>query len=383
MPKIYKAIITDINEGISNVSLVEYPAVEENFLAFAKEEKPLLFSADEEKHIITGLLMCCDTPIYRYDEMRGDFYIVYDAETIKIMAEKMLKDGCSSKVNIEHQPASNVEGVNLVELYIKDSKRGITPTEFEGVKDGSLFATYKVHNEKVWKAIKEGTFKGFSLEGYFSLEEETKSKLNNTMSRIEKVTALFKESIAKLLGLSAVKTDKGVLNYEGEELAEGIKVTTPNEEGEEIAVADGEYILEDGRIIVIVNSEISEIKEAPEQKPAEEQTEEEAPKEEEQMETKCEEEKPEEETEAPAEEEKPEEEKQSEASDIEARLAKAEENIEALFGMVEQLLKATEKTNEEFKALKEAPKAESVHATYKAETPSIDSRCEKIRKMFE
>ena len=73
-----------------------------------------------------------------------------------------------------------------------------------------------------------------------------------------------KKNFIKLARLVAkfaeVKTDKGILIFDGE-LAAGVEVT--NEEGE--AVEDGEYILEDGRTVVVAESKIVEIIEVPEQ----------------------------------------------------------------------------------------------------------------------
>lgn len=167
---LYKVSINDINEGINRISLVEYPAVESNFLAFNDNKKQVMFSANEEQQMITGVLMRCDFPIYRIDDA-GEYYIQFDAQVIKEMAEKLLVDEHHNWVNIEHQAGSDVNGVYMVELFIKDTKKGINPKGFESISDGSLFATFKVRNERIWNDIKNGTFKGFSIEGTFYLTE--------------------------------------------------------------------------------------------------------------------------------------------------------------------------------------------------------------------
>ena len=59
----------------------------------------------------------------------------------------------------------------MVQWFIKDTENGINPTGFEAAEDGSLFAEFKVENEEIWNQIKEGTFKGFSLAGFFDVEE--------------------------------------------------------------------------------------------------------------------------------------------------------------------------------------------------------------------
>jgi hypothetical protein len=143
---IYQAEITDGCDGIEFVALTSKPAINVSFLKF---NDSLKFSADEEKRIITGPVMLANTPLFRRDPKRGEYYVVYTPETIDLMATKMLYDKRTTAVNIEHIEGSEVKGVILKELYIKDSSRGISPDEFADVPDGSLFATYKVENQVI------------------------------------------------------------------------------------------------------------------------------------------------------------------------------------------------------------------------------------------
>lgn len=169
---LYKAQITDATTGMYTVSLVDYPAVESDFLYFNENKKQMTFSIEnEEQRIITGVLMRCDFPIYRITDDGYEYYIMYDKATIELMAEKWIADGFANYVNLQHNPLNYVDGVYLKELYIKDTERGINPKGFETISDGSLFATYKVLNDDVWNGIKSGEFKGFSLEGYFDVKE--------------------------------------------------------------------------------------------------------------------------------------------------------------------------------------------------------------------
>jgi hypothetical protein len=187
---IFKVLIDGDELGIDKISLVEYPAVDVNFLAFSNDKKELMLSVDdEEQRIITGVVARADYPIYRYDN-GYEYYIVFDRDIIKEMAIKLLTDNHQNEVNIEHKINSDVDGVQMLELYIKDSSKGINPKGFENISDGSLFATYKVFNDDIWKAVKEGKFKGFSLEGMFVLEQEidddiTLDEIMNMLNKIE------------------------------------------------------------------------------------------------------------------------------------------------------------------------------------------------------
>jgi hypothetical protein len=186
---IYNVVIDDIETGIDRISLVEMPAVESNFLAFAKDKKHMMFSANEEQQMITGVLMRCDYPIYRNDAHMGEYYIQFGKEVIKDMAEKLLIDCHQNWVNIEHVEGSDVNGVNMVELFIKDSSKGINPIGFEDITDGSLFATFKVNNPLVWECIKSGKFLGFSIEGQFGFEpaEDEEAIFNEIMEMLNNI----------------------------------------------------------------------------------------------------------------------------------------------------------------------------------------------------
>ena len=192
---IFEIEIVNDRCGIDKISLVEFPAVESNFLAFDKSEKRLLFAVEnEEKRMVTGVLARCNYPIYRKDNEFGEYYIKFGEKVIKQMAEKMLKQNHQNDINIEHQENSDIEGVDMVELFIKNSEKGINPKGFEDISDGSLFATYKINNTKVWEAIKNGTFKGFSIEGLFDFEptkdEEYEDEIFNDI--LEMIDAIKK-----------------------------------------------------------------------------------------------------------------------------------------------------------------------------------------------
>ncbi len=263
---VFEATIDNLDEGIMAISLVDSPAVESNFLVFKEEKQSLVQKysiQDEDQHIITGVVMRANWPIYRYDENFGEYYIFYSPETIKIMAEKMIKDNTQNEVNIMHDDGNFVEGVNLVELFIKDSSKGISPSGFEDIEEGSLFATYKINNDEIWKEIKAGTFRGLSLQGNFSIEPSNKldfamSKNTNTSN----MAKLFNKFMKSFVKCGNIKTDKGELYWVGEaDLQIGDELFY--DRGEEIIkVEDGEYKIEDGTVIVVKEGLVSEIRKA-------------------------------------------------------------------------------------------------------------------------
>ena len=150
---------------------------------------------------------------------------------------------------------SLVDGIELVQFFIKDSEKGITPQGFEHVSDGSLFAEYQVTNDDLWNSIKEGVFKGFSLEGFFS-HEIVKLNKTNKMTKIEKLKQVLADFLAGEKFFN-VATDKAVIHWDGEEdLKEGMEVYALDEEGNRVALEDGDYTTEDGKIIRVEGGKI-------------------------------------------------------------------------------------------------------------------------------
>ena len=171
---VYDALITDEETGMMKISLVDDPAVMSDFLAFDNIRKMQMYSVtDEEKRLVRGVVMRADFPIYRRDERLGEYYIIYKPETIRAMAEKYLAESRQNDVNVMH--STDVDGVQMVQWFIKGD--GVSVTGFDDIADGSLFAEFHITNDEVWEAVKAGTYKGFSLEGYFTLTPEKDADL--------------------------------------------------------------------------------------------------------------------------------------------------------------------------------------------------------------
>lgn len=181
MIPVYNIVVGNA-KGIQKMSLVENPAVDENFIAFAKEEK-LKFSVDEEQHIVFGVALRADFPIYRNDNQRGEYYVVFTKDAVRDMYEKFMMDGANN-VNLNH--SQDTDGCYIIQSFIKDVDKGINPTGFEDVEDGSWFCAYKIENEDVWAKVKSGDYNGFSIEGTFNLETPDVDELDELVKSLLK-----------------------------------------------------------------------------------------------------------------------------------------------------------------------------------------------------
>ena len=182
---VYKLDINEWDEetGLDFVSLVEAPAIQKDFLAFAEIAQRFEIK-DEEKRIVTGAAMIADLPIYRRDDVRGEYYVVFDKESIFKIAKKWARSNQYNSVNAHHKTPI-ADGVSLFESYIIDRQRGVMPPMgFEEVADGSWFVSYLIDNEEVWAKVKSGEFKGFSVEGVFDFPVDADEQLIEQMKSI-------------------------------------------------------------------------------------------------------------------------------------------------------------------------------------------------------
>lgn len=149
-------------------SLVDMPAVEVDFLAFKQQsienkEKVFTFEKNELEHKIFGCSIRADFPIYRIDNFGREYFVRFSRETIEQLVLRYSKDNNFNLVSLNHD-GQLVEGVTLIEWFIKDTEKNINPKGFEDIENGSLFCTYKVENPDVWEKIQNGEIKGFSIE---------------------------------------------------------------------------------------------------------------------------------------------------------------------------------------------------------------------------
>lgn len=187
LPLYMLEISDDVNDDaeVSFVALVDKPAIKKNWNAFKDIQKFEIIS--EDKRIISGPIMLADSPIYRRDDVYGEYYVAFSKDTIVKIVQKFFKKRYQSNINLEHSQDFQVEGVTMFESFISDKDRGIMPMKgFEDAPWGSWFGSMFVENDKVWSEIKDGTFKGFSVEGIFNYLPKTK-KEDVIMNEIYKI----------------------------------------------------------------------------------------------------------------------------------------------------------------------------------------------------
>ena len=163
----------NLEDGIEAISLVESPAIEENFVALSRH-KVEFKSVDDEKRIVVGLALVPDKEIFRKS---GDYAykIMFSKETVKKASELYLKRLKNNNATIEHELA--VKGVSLIESWIvEDPNMDKTNLYKLDAPEGAWAVVMKIDNDEIWEDVKQGKYLGFSIEGFFSQKEEELAK---------------------------------------------------------------------------------------------------------------------------------------------------------------------------------------------------------------
>ena len=180
MGKKIKKYKVGTNSETYAISMVEMPAIEEDFVALAKEEEKVEVKlSDDEKHMVYGAVLVPDKDIYR-NNGEQEFYISFTKESIEKMSQDFMKEYRQHEVTTDHEEIANE--VCVVESWIKADlfkDKSVALGLNEELPVGTWFCGMKVNNVETWERVKKGELKGFSVESMISLEEF--SKIDNNM----------------------------------------------------------------------------------------------------------------------------------------------------------------------------------------------------------
>jgi len=180
----------DADVGVFAISLVEDPAIEENFVYFSKSQVNEKFATvDNDKRVVIGAVMIPDTPILRVDSQGNKYNCFFSKDTIRRVEELYMINSKHQSATLGHERAVN--GITTVETWIvEDSKKDKSAVYGFNYPVGTWVACMKIENEDVWNNyIKEGEVKGFSIEGYFESKDAGAIKMSEDqlLDKIRKI----------------------------------------------------------------------------------------------------------------------------------------------------------------------------------------------------
>ena len=236
----YKIVVNEHDDtGVDFNAFVDAPAHMKGFIAFGKDT--VRYDFNDEKRIVTGVMISVGTPIYRRDDQFGEHYVVFDVPTVDLICKKFFKQGFNQNLNADHD-SSKVLSAVLISSYIasnSDDKLPNIPQAFENLKlqDGTWIASYYIEDDKTWNDVKNGKFNGFSVEGWFD-----KVKIN----------VAEKMKIAKFNQVTSIT--KWDITIDQKDIKEGDKLTrTEKYSGKTniVRLEAGEYLTKEGTNILV------------------------------------------------------------------------------------------------------------------------------------
>ena len=186
------------DSGIEAISIVESPAIEEDFVALKSDEIKLA-EISKDKKLLMGALLVPNKPIYRKSG-EDEYYIYFSKNTISKASQLYLKNGNQNNSTLEHQ--HQLSGLTLVESWIvEDEVKDKSRLYNLNVPVGTWMGTVKVNNDEVWNDyVKTNKVKGFSIEGYFADKLENKKESVEEKMEVENNQIL--KSIKQILNAS-------------------------------------------------------------------------------------------------------------------------------------------------------------------------------------
>lgn len=231
------------NEGIDFVSLVDYPAIESNWIAFNKQPQKTYF--DTDKQMLYGAILIPDKPIYRFSQDMGEYNVTFPVESVIALVRKLQAQKKTINLNYQHQKDSQITDAVIQEIWLTGVKDKSQDFGFNHPVNTAMVGVY-IGDKKFWnEEVKSGNVKGFSIEGFLDMElKSIKHKMN---------TQKF---------VSATTTEGVVVKTDAETIEVGVEVYTEDEAGTKTPAPDGMHTLDNGMTITVASGKVTEISEA-------------------------------------------------------------------------------------------------------------------------
>lgn len=279
---IYDIVLDGDSCGLTAISLVDEPAIMEDFIAFKKEkmvDSKLWFSNNEKREIVSPILIP-NQLILRQNEEGGLYYIRWSEKTIRQAAEKYLANGWFNNFTVMHPTFYDEsltyedvleKDVYMLRMWIIDNPETDDAKKVYGfdLPKGTLMVHLKCHNRKIWQRVKNGELKGLSIEAFTNMVKvDNDIKLSINMSKFDvndKQLNLFQKFIKFLNEVSA--DVEGLVNVAKKDESESGEVSLKywvdedhyievdgdgycRDENKEL-VSEGKYMLADGNFIIV------------------------------------------------------------------------------------------------------------------------------------
>lgn len=175
---------TDWSGIVSAISLTDTPAIEAEAVALSKEQEVKLSAIDEDRRIFMGAVLIPDKKILRKREDGSYYNIRFPKETINRASQIFLEKGNQNNSTLEHEIA--LSGNTVTESWIVEDEVHDKSRKF-GLNHpvGTWMVSMKITEDETWEKAKNGTVKGFSIEGLFSGQKTEEDVMMSLLKDIE------------------------------------------------------------------------------------------------------------------------------------------------------------------------------------------------------
>ena len=168
--------------GIEQIAFTSTPAIKVMGMAFNSQVKPMIFTDDLKFRIVAPALIPME--IYRKDDEDGkEYYVKFTIEEIEKIHAKFMRDMSNKDLfNLEHDTDKTVPAY-VLEAWIVDTPKEDKAYSSFGIEvpEGTLMVTAQVTDKEYYAQLVADGQVGFSIEGYLGmkLKEQQQLKLNN------------------------------------------------------------------------------------------------------------------------------------------------------------------------------------------------------------
>jgi hypothetical protein len=173
--------------GIEQIAFTSTPAIKVMGMAFNSQAKKMIFKDNVKYRIVAPALIPME--IYRKDDEDGkEYYVKFTIEEIEKIHAKFMRDMSNKDLfNLEHDTTETVPAY-ILEAWIVDSPLKDKAYSSFGIEvpTGTLMVTAQVTDVEYYNHLVDNDQVGFSIEGYLGmkLKEVTQLKTDINMNKL-------------------------------------------------------------------------------------------------------------------------------------------------------------------------------------------------------
>tara|TARA_R110002126_G_scaffold90856_1_gene216428 strand:- start:1615 stop:2562 length:948 start_codon:yes stop_codon:yes gene_type:complete len=170
--------------GIEQIAFTSTPAIKVMGMAFNSQVKPMIFTDDVKYRIVAPALIPME--IYRKDDEDGEYYVKFTIEEIEKIHAKFMRDMSNKDLfNLEHDTEKTVPAY-ILEAWIVDTPKEDKAYSSFGIEvpEGTLMVTAQVTDKEYYAQLVADGQVGFSIEGYLGMKLKEQQLKTNNMNKL-------------------------------------------------------------------------------------------------------------------------------------------------------------------------------------------------------